>query len=55
MTREDRGRLRAMADQRGIRVEELTAATGSEVARYAGLVLSGRYASAYLGLGLRDD
>lgn len=55
MTREDRGRLRAAANERGIRVEELTAATGSEVARYAGLVLSGRYASAYLGLGLLDD
>ncbi|KQY56270.1 MULTISPECIES: SIS domain-containing protein [unclassified Nocardioides] len=52
---EQLGRLRAAADSRGIRVETVTTETGSEVARYASLILSGRYAAAYLQLGLVPD
>jgi hypothetical protein len=36
-------------------VETVTAAAGTEVARYASLVLSGRYGAEYLRLGLVDD
>ncbi len=49
---EQRGRLTAEADERGVRVELLTCDTGSEVARYASLLGQGRYAAAYLALGL---
>ncbi len=49
---EQRGRLSAEADERGVRVEHLTCDTGSEVARYASLLGQGRYAAAYLALGL---
>jgi hypothetical protein len=49
---EQRGRLTAEADERGVRVELLTCDTGSEVARYASLLGYGRYAAAYLALGL---
>lgn len=55
MAREERGRLRAAATARGVRIEELTAVTGSELARYASLLSSGRYATAYLALGLVSD
>jgi Bacterial phospho-glucose isomerase C-terminal SIS domain len=55
VVREDRGRLQAAAASHGVRVETLTADTGTEVARYASLVLSGGYAAAYLRLGLVDD
>lgn len=55
MAREERGRLRATAAERGVRVEQLSAESGGEVARYAGLVLSGRYAATYLSLGLVDE
>ncbi len=50
--REQRDRLVATADERGVRVETLTSEAPSEVARYASLVLSGTYASEYLALGL---
>ncbi len=50
--REQRGRLLAAAAQRGVRVETVEAEEASEVARYASLMLTGTYASAYLGLGL---
>jgi hypothetical protein len=50
--RQHRGRLLAAADERGVRVEHLTAETGCEVARYASLLLSGTYAAEYLRLGL---
>ncbi|QIK65583.1 hypothetical protein G7072_03845 [Nocardioides sp. HDW12B] len=49
---EQRGRLTAEADERGVRVELLTCDTGSELARYASLLGQGRYAAAYLALGL---
>lgn len=49
---EQRGRLTAEADDRRVRVELMTCDTGSEVARYASLLGHGRYAAAYLGLGL---
>ncbi len=49
---DQRGRLTAEADERGVRVELLTCDTGSEVARYASLLGQGRYAAAYLALGL---
>jgi len=52
--REQRGRLQAAAANRGIRVETLTAETGSEVARYASLLLQGTYAAAYLQIGLTE-
>ncbi len=52
---EDRDRLRAAAAEHGVRVETLTADTGTEVARYASLVLSGRYGAEYLRVGLVSD
>jgi Bacterial phospho-glucose isomerase C-terminal SIS domain len=52
---EDRDRLQAAAADHGVRVETLTADTGTEVARYASLVLSGRYAAEYLRVGLISD
>lgn len=50
VVREQSGRLRAAAAAHDVRVVTLTADTGSEVARYASLVLEGRYAAAYLQL-----
>jgi hypothetical protein len=50
--RENRGRLVAEAQARGVRVETLGAATGCEIASYASLLNQGRYASAYLAIGL---
>jgi hypothetical protein len=55
VVREDRGRLRAAAAEHGVRVETVTTEGETEVARYASLVLSGRYAAEYLRLGLVDD
>jgi hypothetical protein len=55
LVREDRGRLQAAAAARGVRVETLTTDAPTEVARYASLFLSGRYAAEYLGLGLVSD
>jgi hypothetical protein len=52
---EDRDRLQAAAAEHGVRVETLTADTGTEVARYASLVLSGRYGAEYLRVGLVND
>ncbi len=55
VVREHRGRLRAAAESRSIRVETVTAEEPSEVARYASLLLSGTYASEYLSLGLVEE
>lgn len=55
VVREQRGRLKAAAAARGVRVETVTTEAPSEVARYASLLLSGTYASEYLRLGLVDD
>ncbi|UDY22741.1 SIS domain-containing protein [Nocardioides sp. Kera G14] len=48
---EQRRRLTAVADQRNLRVELISADSGGDVARYAHLVLVGTYASEYLRLG----
>ncbi|WP_370249253.1 SIS domain-containing protein [Nocardioides sp.] len=55
VVREQRGRLQATAAERGVRVETVTAETGSEVARYASLLLAGTYTAEYLRLGLVAD
>lgn len=55
VVREHRGRLQAAAASRGVRVETLTTEAPTEVARYASLMLSGRYAAEYLRLGLVED
>jgi phosphoglucose isomerase-like protein len=52
---EDGDRLRAAAVAHGVRVEKVSAVGETEVARYASLVLSGRYGAEYLRLGLVDD
>lgn len=53
--RDERQRLTAAADARGVRVEVVSAEAGSDVARYAELLLAGRYAAEYLHLGLVED
>ncbi|QZY30022.1 SIS domain-containing protein [Nocardioides coralli] len=55
LVREERGRLRAAAGSRGVRVETLTTEAPTEIARYASLLLQGRYAAEYLGLGLTEE
>lgn len=55
VTREQRGRLRAAATERGVRVETVTTEATSEIARYASLLLSGTYAAEYLRLGIVED
>ena len=55
VVREHRGRLQAAAASRGVRVETLTSDAGSEVARYASLLLTGTYAAEYLRVGLVED
>lgn len=55
LVREDRGRLRAAAEARGVRVETLTADEPTEVARYAALSLRGSYGAEYLRTGLIED
>ena len=50
--REQRGRLAAEAQERGVRMETLTSTAPSEIACYASLLGQGRYAAAYLGIGL---
>ena len=55
VVREQAGRLRAAAAERGVRVESVSSEAPSEVARYASLLLSGTYAAEYLRLGLVDD
>lgn len=52
---EQRGRLISVAENQGVRVETLAFESGSEVARYASLILSGTYTAAYLQLGLVPD
>lgn len=52
--RAQRERLLTAAEQRGVRVEHLVVQEGSEVARYASLVLWGSYAADYLRLALVD-
>ncbi|MDT9594923.1 SIS domain-containing protein [Nocardioides zeae] len=52
--RERAGRLRAAAAAHDVRVVELAHTGGSDVARHASLLLQGRYAATYLGLGLVD-
>jgi hypothetical protein len=52
VVREQRGRLQAAAARSGVRVETLASNAGSEVARYASLLLSGTYAAEYLAVGL---
>lgn len=54
VVREQRGQLLAAAERHQVRVERVGATAASEVARYAELSLSGRYAAAYLSLGLVD-
>ena len=54
VVREQRGRLLAAAETRGVRVETVSTDAVSEVARYASLNLHGRYAAAYLRVGLTD-
>ncbi len=53
--REQRGRLQAAANERGVRIETVASDAGSEVARYASLLLTGTYAAEYLRLGLVED
>ncbi len=55
VVREERGRLQAAAQARGVRVEKLATEAPTEVARYASLVLSGSYAAEYLRVGLVDE
>lgn len=55
VVREQRGRLQAAATRSGVRVETLASEAGSEVARYASLLLAGTYAAEYLGVGLAGE
>ncbi|MBA2444333.1 MAG: hypothetical protein H0V49_03255 [Nocardioidaceae bacterium] len=52
--REQRGRLATTAEQHGIRTSTISVTEGSEMARYAALLNTGRYAATYLGIGLGD-
>jgi hypothetical protein len=52
LIREQRGRLTAEAQERGVRVERLSSEAANGVARYAELLSTGTYAAAYLGVGL---
>lgn len=49
---EARSRLVEEADERDVRVEVVSYAQGTDLARYAALLGHGRYAAAYLGIGL---
>ena len=49
---EVRDQLVAAADEQDVRVEVIDVAAGTDVARYASLLGRGRYAAAYLGIGL---
>lgn len=55
VVREQRGQLQAAAARSGVRVVTLTSDAGSEVARYASLLLQGTYAAEYLALGLAGE
>jgi hypothetical protein len=48
-----RRKLEEAAERHDVRVHVVSHATGSDVARYAALMQSGRYAAAYLGIGLQ--
>lgn len=52
VVREQRGRLVAAADARGVRVQSVAGADGGPVARYGSLLAAGSYAAVYLGVGL---
>lgn len=52
VVREHRGRLRAAASERGVRIETVSTDASTEVARYASMLLTGSYAAEYLRLGL---
>ena len=52
---DQRRRVTETADRRGVRVEIVTAEGEGEMARYASLLLQGRYAAEYLRVGLVDD
>lgn len=53
--REQRGRLLAAAERRGVRVVTLGTDAQTEVARYASLLLQGTYVAEYLGIGLAAE
>jgi hypothetical protein len=55
VVREQRGRLLATASSRGVRVETVSTDAPSELARYASLLLSGRYGAEYLRVGLVEE
>src|SRR4051812_4821336 len=55
VVREDHERLRTTAGEHGVRMETVTTEADTEIARYASLVLNGRYAAEYLRLGLVTD
>lgn len=55
VVREQRGRLQAAAASRRIRVETVRAEAPHDVARYASLLATGRYAAEYLRVGLVED
>jgi hypothetical protein len=55
VVREQRGRLQAAAARRDVRVETVRTEAGTELARYASLVLQGTYASEYLRIGFTSD
>ncbi len=50
--REQRGRLVAAAEDHHVRVETVASEAGTDVARYAALLATGRYSATYLGVGL---
>lgn len=52
---EQRRRVREAAESRGVRSEVVAAETGSDIARYASLLLQGTYAAEYLRVGFVDD
>ena len=49
---EHRRKLEAKAERNDVRVHVVTQADGTDIARYAALTQHGRYAAAYLGIGL---
>ncbi len=55
LVREQRGQLQAAAAAVGVRLETVSTHASHEVARYASLALSGRYAAEYLRVGLVPD
>jgi nucleotide-binding universal stress UspA family protein len=49
---EHRRKLEEKAERHDVRVHVVTQANGTDIARYAALTQHGRYAAAYLGIGL---